>query len=97
MVEWENNNSYMVSFDEAEYDEASQKEYINAFMASGIRYHFQEIGITIYIAFEFVQMDYHNYDSHLEYGYHMYYYNHRNGEFRDARSEELVVINFPIK
>lgn len=94
MVKWEEDNSYMVSVDEDEYSEAARQEQIRAFMTTGVKYHFQEIGITIYTAFGFAQMDFHNHRSYLDYQYRAYSYNHRSGEFENIGDDDWVEVKF---
>lgn len=94
IVEWDDDNCYLISPDESEYDEESRQEREAAFFLTGVKYNFEKVGVTIYSVFEFEQQDYINYTSCLEYYHQYYYHNHRNDEFHNIMKEDFLPISF---
>lgn len=71
---------------------------IQTLLHTGVRYDFRNLGVTIYITWQFWQANLDNGDSVIEYVYLGYYYNHFNGEFRGINEEEVFdVENFRSK
>lgn len=86
--QWENENSYVEA---AEVDDIIYRdELVRTYMATGVKYGFKNVGITIYNVFAFDQSTYSNQTSCLEYIHRMYCYNQRNGEFDDIKRHDLA-------
>jgi hypothetical protein len=88
---WENENSYM----EIEPFADDQKEkMIQTYIATGIRYDFKNIGISLYYAPIFYQNNYDNGRALLNYGTSFYKYDHFKNEFSIVDNDDFHEISF---
>lgn len=88
---WEIENSYM----EILPFTAEQKEkMINTYIATGICYQFENIGINLYYAPLFYQYNYDNDSSLLNYGTSFYKYDHFKKEFSIIDNDDFHEISF---
>lgn len=89
---WESETSYLVGIDEEE--NTNRDEVVSTYMATGVKYNFSNVGISIYCVFAFSQFNYSNHNPRLNHFQQTYIYDHRSGEFDEIDKDDMTTLSF---